>query len=194
MTTIEVAVTAPQVNVKNAAEFLGSLVIMRDGLELLVNGNVNEYVAKATMQFSPLFFTPDSLLTLLREMGKVVIDNHNWPVLPEEQQLITTEMLLNASSNTGGLQLVSVNSGSLDGIFEDVFDRVGKLFRDLLGTSSSIVNGGEGAELKASLRTIIAQADQSRDIQLASAAVTMIGAEKQKRSLDAMKADALTVK
>jgi hypothetical protein len=127
-------------------------------------------------------------------MGKVVIDNHNWPVLPEEQQLITTEMLLNASSNTGGLQLVSVNSGSLDGIFEDVFDRVGKLFRDLLGTSSSIVNGGEGAELKASLRTIIAQADQSRDIQLASAAVTMIGAEKQKRSLDAMKADALTVK
>ena len=194
MTTIEVAVTGPQVNVKNAAEFLGSLVIMRDGLELLVNGNVNEYVAKATMQFSPLFFTPDSLLTLLREMGKVVIDNHNWPVLPEEQQLITTEMLLNASSNTGGLQLVSVNSGSLDGIFEDVFDRVGKLFRDLLGTSSSIVNGGEGAELKASLRTIIAQADQSRDIQLASAAVTMIGAEKQKRSLDAMKADALTVK
>ncbi|HJY31146.1 MAG TPA: hypothetical protein VJ306_24125 [Pyrinomonadaceae bacterium] len=194
MTTIEVAVTAPQVNVKNAAEFLGSLVIMRDGLELLVNGNVNEYVTKATMQFSPLFFTPDSLLTLLREMGKVVIDNHNWPVLPEEQQLITTEMLLNASSNTGGLQLVSVNSGSLDGIFEDVFDRVGKLFRDLLGTSSSIVNGGEGAELKASLRTIIAQADQSRDIQLASAAVTMIGAEKQKRSLDAMKADALTVK
>ncbi len=194
MTTIEVAVTAPQVNVKNAAEFLGSLVIMRDGLELLVNGNVNEYVAKATMQFSPLFFTPDSLLTLLREMGKVVIDNHNWPVLPEEQQLITTEMLLNASSNTGGLQLVSVNSGSLDGIFEDVFDRVGKLFRDLLGTSSSIVNGGEGAELKASLRTIIAQADQSRDIQLASAAVTMIGAEKQKRSLDAMKANALTVK
>lgn len=194
MTTIEVAVTGPQVNVKNAAQFLGSLVIMRDGLELLVNGNVNEYVAKATMQFSPLFFTPDSLLTLLREMGKVVIDNHNWPVLPEEQQLITTEMLLNASSNTGGLQLVSVNSGSLDGIFEDVFDRVGKLFRDLLGTSSSIVNGGEGAELKASLRTIIAQADQSRDIQLASAAVTMIGAEKQKRSLDAMKADALTVK
>ncbi len=194
MTTIEVAVTGPQVNVKNAAQFLGSLVIMRDGLELLVNGNVNEYVAKATMQFSPLFFTPDSLLTLLREMGKVVIDNHNWPVLPEEQQLITTEMLLNASSNTGGLQLVSVNSGSLDGIFEDVFDRVGKLFRDLLGTSSSIVNGGEGAELKASLRTIIAQADQSRDIQLASAAVTMIGAEKQKRSLDAMKANALTVK
>lgn len=194
MTTIELKIEAHEVKVKNVSQFLSALTIMRDGIELLVNDSANEYANKLSAQFPDLFPTIDSVLDLLKEMGRVVADDHNWPLLPDAHQIILTEALLNVSSETSGLQFVSLQKGSLDGVFSDVFDKIGKIFRNLLGTSSSIVGGGEGAAMKASVRGILAESERSRETQLVAAGVMMMGAEKYKKSLDAMKATAVVVK
>ena len=188
MTKIELKITAEEVNVKTASQFLSALTIMRDGIELLVNDSANEYANELSAQFPDLFPTIDSVLDLLKEMGRVVVDDHHWPVLPDPHQIIITEALLNVSSGSGGLQFVSLHTGSLDGVFNDLFDKIGKIFRDLLGTSSSIISGGEGAEMKSTVRSILAKSERNRETQLVAGGVIMMGAEKYKKSLEAMKA------
>ena len=192
-TTINLKIEAQELNVKNVSQFLGALTIMRDGIELLVNDSANAYANKLSAQFPDLFPTIDSVLDLLREMGRVVAVDKNWPLLPEPQQIILTEALLNVSNEQNGLQFVSLQKGSLDGVFHDLFDKIGKIFRDLLGTSSSIVGGGEGAAMKSTVQGILAESERSRETQLVGAGVVMMGAEKYRKSLDAMKATAVSV-
>lgn len=59
--------------------------------------------------------------------------------------------------------------------------------------SSSIVGGGEGAAMKSTVRGILAESDRPRETQLVAAGVMMMGAEEYKKSLDAMKATAVSV-
>jgi hypothetical protein len=193
MKQIKVKVNANQVTVDNASQFLSALAIMRGGIEILTNDGVNEYANKLSAAFPSLFPTVDSVLELLKAIGRIVVDDHNWPILPDEQQMLITAALMNVSSEHEGFQFRSLTTGSLDGVFEDLFDRIGKLFQDLLATSSSVVGGGEGKKMKESLRKILADSERPRETQLAAAGVVMIGAEKYRKILDAMKATGVEV-
>jgi hypothetical protein len=193
MTKIELHVAAADIDVRNAARFLNGLALMRDGLTLLEGGGVNPYAQKLHAQFPELFLSADDALDLLRGMGSIVVDDHNWPVLPDQQEVLITAALLKVSEEEKGLQLQNLTRGSLDGVFEDLFDKIGKLLRDLLQTSNSVVGGGEGKEMKSTLRKTLENSGKTREVQVVSAGVFMMGAEKYKKGLAAMNATKVEV-
>jgi hypothetical protein len=166
---------------------------MRSGIEILENGNLNEYANKMSAEFHYFFPSPDLAIQQLRHIGQIVVDDHNWPVLSDEQETMFIGALFSASRESSDFQFRALTAGSLDGVFEDVFDKIGKLFQDLLGTFGSVVGGGEGKEVKESLRNIVAESGKPKPVQEAAAGAVMVGAGRLKKTLQAMKAKNVSV-
>ena len=183
---IEFKIRMPQPTVRGAAQILGSLALMRDGVRLMVNGGYEEFTRELSYVASdggrvqvPL----DFLAISLEQVGEVVLYKHDWPVLPPQEHLILTQALLQMPSPENDLQLVSVGAGSLDGVIKDALEYIGGFFRGLLDSTNSIVQGGEGAGMKEVLGGIANVRPEARASVL-GAGVAMVAAENLRRSFE----------
>jgi len=183
---IEFKIRMPQPTVRGAAQILGSLALMRDGVRLMVNGGYEEFTRELSYVASdggrvqvPL----DFLAISLEQAGEVVLYKHDWPVLPPQEHLILTQALLQMPSPENDLQLVSVGAGSLDGVIKDALEYIGGFFRGLLDSTNSIVQGGEGAGMKEVLGGIANVRPEARASVL-GAGVAMVAAENLRRSFE----------
>jgi len=183
---IQFTIEMPRPTVRGAAQILGSLALMRDGVRLMVNGGYEEFTRELSYVASdggrvqvPL----DDLAISLERVGKVVLYEHDWPVLPPQEHLILTQALLQMPSPENDLQLVSVGAGSLDGVIKDALEYIGGFFRGLLDSTNSIVQGGEGAGMKEVLGGIANVRPEARASVL-GAGVAMVAAENLRRSFE----------
>ena len=183
---IQFTIEMPRPTVRGAAQILGSLALMRDGVRLMVNGGYEEFTRELSYVASdggrvqvPL----DFLAISLEQAGEVVLYKHDWPVLPPQEHLILTQALLQMPSPENDLQLVSVGAGSLDGVIKDALDVIGGFFRRLLESSNSIARGGEGQDLKEVVRGIADVRPEGR-ARVLGAGVAMVGAESLRVSYE----------
>ena len=183
---IEFKIRMPQPTVRGAAQILGSLALMRDGVRLMVNGGYEEFTRELSRVASGdgrVPVPPGYPAFLLEQVGEVVLYKHDWPVLSPPDQLLLTQTMLQMRPRADDLQLFRVGAGSLDGVIKDALDVIGGFFRRLLESSNSIARGGEGQDLKEVVRGIADVRPEGR-ARVLGAGVAMVGAESLRVSYE----------
>jgi hypothetical protein len=184
---IEFKIRMPQPTVRGAAQILGSLALMREGVRLMVNDGYEEFTRELSRVASgdgKVPMPPGYPALLLEQAGEVVLYKHDWPVLSPPDQLFLTQAMLQIRPRADDLQLVRVGAGSLDGVIKDALDVIGGFVRGLFDSTNSITRGGEGGDLKEAVRAIADVRPEGRARAL-GAGVVMIGAESLRLSYEA---------
>ena len=181
---IRFRIDMPQATVRSASLVLGSLTLMRDGLQLIVSGGAGDFVSRLdetiqsdTLSIPALYFGAERLL----KVGDFALNQHAWLVLPARERLLLTQAVLQMRPPRGDLQLVALSAGSLEAVLEEQIELVGGFFRTLLESVNSVLKGGEGKELKDRLKEIatVRQPDEAR---LLGAGMIIVAAENLKSS------------
>ncbi|MFN2414547.1 MAG: hypothetical protein ABR603_05335 [Pyrinomonadaceae bacterium] len=176
---IRFRIDMPRASVRAAAVVLGSLTVMRDGLQLIVQGGADEFARKlneATQKDappgSPLYFGAESLMTV----GDLALNQHAWAVLPATERLLLTQAILQTRPPRDDMRLVALNSGSLESVIEEKVEQVGGFFRTMLERLNSVFKGGEGKEFKDLLKDLPTRPEQAESRLLGVGAI-IVGAE-----------------
>ena len=176
---IRFRIDMPRASVRAASVVLGSLTVMRDGLQLIVMGGADEFARKlneATQRDAPhgsaLYFGAESLMTV----GDLALNQGAWAVLPATERLLLTQAILQTRPPRDDMRLVNLSSGSLEAVIEEKVEQVGGFFRSMLERVNSVFKGGEGKELKELLKDLPTRPEQPEARLLGMGAV-IVGAE-----------------
>jgi hypothetical protein len=176
---IRFRIDMPRASVRAAAVVLGSLTVMRDGLQLIVQGGADEFARKlneATQRDappgSPLYFGAENLMTV----GDLALNQHAWAVLPATERLLLTQAILQTRPPRDDMRLVALSSGSLEAVIEEKVEQVGGFFRTMLEKVNSVFKGGEGKELKDLLGDLPTRPEQA-EARLLGVGAIIVGVE-----------------
>lgn len=176
---IRFSIDMPRASVRAAAVVLGSLTVMRDGLQLIVQGGADEFTRKlneATQKDappgSPLYFGAESLMTV----GDLALNRQAWAVLPATERLLLTQAILQTRPPRDDMRLLNLSSGSLEAIIEEKIEQVGGFFRTMLERVNSVFKGGEGEGLKGMLGDLPTRPEQP-EARLLGVGAILVGAE-----------------
>ena len=176
---IRFRIDMPRASVRAAAVVLGSLTVMRDGLQLIVLGGADEFTRKlneATQKDAPdgsaPYFGAESLMTV----GDLALNRDAWGLLPATERLLLTQAILQTRPPRDDVRLVNLNSGSLEAVIEEKVEQVGGFFRAMLERLNSVFKGGEGEELKGLLKDLPTRPEQAESRLLGVGAI-IVGAE-----------------
>ena len=181
---IRFRIDMPQATVRSASLVLGSLTLMRDGLQLIVSGGAGDFVSRldeTIQQDTPSTPAPYFGAESLSKVGDFALNQHAWLVLPARERLLLTQAVLQLRPPRGDLQLVALRAGSLEAVLEEQIELVGGFFRTLLESVNSVLKGGEGGELKDRLKEI-ASVRQPDEARLLGAGMIILAAENLKSS------------
>lgn len=175
---IRFRIDMPRASVRAAAVVLGSLTVMRDGLQLIVQGGADEFTRKlneATQSDPPgsaLYFGSKSLTMV----GDLALNRHAWGLLPATTRLLLTQAILQTRPPRDDMRLVALSSGSLEAVIEEKVEQVGGFFRTMLERLNSVFKGGEGKEFKDMLGYLPTRQEQPESRLLGMGAI-IVGVE-----------------
>src|SRR5262249_45520637 len=119
---IHIETDVSQLAARKVALFLSFLPILRDGLGVAIDGTADEFVKRLSRALRE-DLTEEAKERLIYEAkeklinsGAILLRQHDWPVLPALWQEGLTHMLLEVSPIENDLELVSINTGSIDTI------------------------------------------------------------------------------
>lgn len=131
-----------QPTLRNVCITMQSLVILRDGLELMNIGEITptDDLIYTTPPFFEVFpYGPP--VSILEEMGRSYREGIHTPFLPETHYLRYLNQTLLGRQLKNDVKLVSITPGSIEGEIEDILEWLGKIFKDIVSsidTSKSI--------------------------------------------------------
>lgn len=173
-------------HLRNVSLFLGGLALIRDGIDLAVNGGIERYE-----RFPPLAgiapypdfgfrFDYYDLLNHPRyglvEKGRGFVKTNEWQPHPANAAVLAYSYL-QVPSSVEDIELVEMKTGSLEGVFKDILDRIANIFNNVFSSTKFIVRGEIAHETKIAVREIVALSQQPDRIKFAGIGLTMIGVE-----------------
>jgi hypothetical protein len=173
--------------VRNISAFLAGLVVVRDGLELVINGDTSKLFSTINGEVEvrskeSTLNTRNSYEQFLQHVGELFVKhNHQWSIPPQTViDVISQAILTNRPSDD--IRLLSLRRNGLDGVIEELGGAVGELFRRLFGATRYIVNGEIGPEIEKLLEELEVLSTQAAHTRRRGLGIIIIGIEMLKRT------------
>jgi hypothetical protein len=119
---------------------------------------------------------------VVSEVGKIVVDKEDWPILDTESHGFVMQALLSTEPLEHDVTIMRLSSGSIEAVFDDIIDRIKLSFTLLLRTSKSKMQHGKGKDMKKGLlQNVVKTSQQPMEVRYFGAGMIMIAAESLSR-------------
>lgn len=178
-----------KVGLRNVSLFLSGLALIRDGLELTLDGGIARFIpapneARYHVHFvgPPIYGTdviePD--LRTLSDIGKRLLIEKQWPVSARGGAILLYDLLSRRPPDRD-IRLVTLHAGTLDGVIDDVLDMIGDFFGRIFHSSTS---KDISHDIRSILEEVTKTSRQPDETKFAGVGLVIIGIEILKTSYE----------
>jgi len=173
-----------KVAVRNVSLVLGALALIHDGLDLALNGGADRFRLEPgdNWGYHVHILNPtgtinnviDPDLKFLSELGRRLVEDKQWPSSAIDGAIFFSE-LLGRKRPERDIKLVTLKTGTLDGVIAALLDPIAHWFQRIFSSSTSVAKGEIGHEVRAAIEDVAKASHQPNEIKYAGIGLVIIG-------------------